>query len=119
MTSPGHVVLFRFPQADQQRGKLRPALVLTRLPSDYPDWLVCMISSQLRHEVPDLDEIIRPDEPDFESSGLRMESLIRVTRLAVVEEDALLGSIGKVAPTRLHGIRDRLAAWLSPHPENR
>lgn len=49
MKQTGQVVLFRFPHADLQEGKLRPAILLGRLPGEHDDWLVCMISSQLRH----------------------------------------------------------------------
>jgi len=47
----GQVVLFRFPQADQAAGKLRPALVLRQAPGRHNDWLVCMISLQLDAEI--------------------------------------------------------------------
>ena len=47
MISAGQVVLFKFPQTDQKEVKLRPALVLRKLPGIFNDWLVCMISSQL------------------------------------------------------------------------
>jgi len=53
MISEGQVVLFRFPQTDQTAGKLRPALVLRRLPGQRNDWLICMISSNLYQEVPE------------------------------------------------------------------
>lgn len=53
MISEGDIVLFRFPQSDLQGGKLRPALLLKKIPSQYDDWLVCMISSQLRHRIED------------------------------------------------------------------
>ena len=56
MTHPGQIVLFPFPQTDQITGKLRPALVLRRLPGPHEDWLICLISSQLRHEVPGVEE---------------------------------------------------------------
>ena len=58
MISEGQIVLFRFPQTDQQSGKLRPALVVRKLPGRYEDWLVCMISSQLNQEVTGFDETI-------------------------------------------------------------
>ncbi len=45
MISEGQIVLFRFPQTDQQAGKLRPALVVRKLPGRYEDWLISMISS--------------------------------------------------------------------------
>jgi mRNA interferase MazF len=34
----GQIVLFRFPLTDQIPGKLRPALVLRKLPGTYDDW---------------------------------------------------------------------------------
>jgi hypothetical protein len=48
MISEGQIVLFRFPKTDQTIGKLRPALVLRRLPGQHHDWLICMISSNLK-----------------------------------------------------------------------
>jgi len=53
MIQEGQVVLFKFPQADQTLGNLRPALVIRKLPSLHDDWLICMISSQLSQQVPE------------------------------------------------------------------
>ena len=50
MIAEGQIFLFKFPQTDQQEGKLRPALVLRELPGKYNDWLICMISSQLHQK---------------------------------------------------------------------
>jgi mRNA interferase MazF len=65
----GQVVLFRFPQTDLEEGTLRPALLLGRLPGAYDDWLICMISSQIRHHVQGFDEIIQDTDADFAGSG--------------------------------------------------
>jgi mRNA interferase MazF len=70
MKQAGQVVLFRFPQTDMRQAKLRPALLLGKLPGAHDDWLICMVSSQLRHAVGDFDEIIRENAPDFAASGL-------------------------------------------------
>ena len=59
MKQAGQVVLFRFPRTDLEEGKFRPALLLGRLPGEYDDWLLCMISSQVRHRVAGFDEVIR------------------------------------------------------------
>ena len=109
----GQISLIRFPQTDLAVGKLRPVLVLRRLPGKHKDWLICMISSQLRHQVEELDEIIQADEPDFISSGLKVTSLIRVGRLAVVDESLLLGSIGELSEVRVQKIKHRLGRWLA------
>ena len=106
------VVLFRFPQTNQTIGKLRPALVIRKVPGPHKDWLICVISSQLSQEVPDFDEIISEKDDDFVSSGLKQTSLLRIARLAVVDQNILLGAIGKICPVRLERIKKNLSVWL-------
>lgn len=115
MKQAGQVGLFKFPQSDLAEGKLRPALLIAKLPGEFDDWLICMISSQLRHEVPGFDEIVRPEDPDFGSSGLKVASLVRVGRLAAVSGDILLGTIGEISSERLERVKVRLADWLAGH----
>ncbi len=113
MKHTGQVVMFRFPQTDLEEGKLRPALLLGRLPGEYDDWLICMISSQIRHYIPGFDEVIQETDSDFAESGLKLTSVIRVGRLAVVEGEILLGAIGQIDSERLQRIKSRLAEWLT------
>ena len=112
MIGEGQIVLFRFPQTDQISAKLRPALVLRRLPGQFEDWLICMISSQLGQEIFGFDERVAVSDPDFISSGLRVASVIRIARLAVVEEAVLRGAMGKVAPERVARIKSKLGQWI-------
>lgn len=112
MIAEGQIVLFRFPQTDQQAGKLRPALAIRKLPGKYNDWLICMISSYLGHEVPGFDDIITPDDPDFKGSGLKLTSLVRIGRLAVVSDEILIGKIGQIDAQRLSRIKQRLSKWI-------
>ena len=112
MKQAGQVVLFRFPHTDLQEGKLRPALLLGKLPGGYDDWLICMVSSQIQHALTDFDEIIQEGDSDFAVSGLKVSSVVRVGRLAVVEGEILLGAIGQVTSDRLRRIKSRLAEWL-------
>ena len=113
MKKAGQIALFRFPRADLIRGKLRPALLIGKLPGPYDDWLICMVSSQLRHHVDGFDEIVHKGDTDFPHSGLKSPSVIRVGRLAVVEEGMLFGSIGEISPERLRRIKAKLADWLT------
>ena len=110
---PGQVVLFEFPNTDLIKGKLRPALLITPVPDAYPDWLICMISSKLHH-LADLDSIIKETDTDFSSSGLKVESIVRVTRLAVVSENIFIGSLGEVSESRLKSIKEKISAWILP-----
>jgi len=112
MIREGHVVLFRFPQTDQTVGKLRPALVIQKLPGVHDDWLICMISSQLSQQISDFDEIVNDKDIDFKQSGLKTSSVIRISRLAVVNRTVLLGSVGSISTERLDLIKNRLSNWI-------
>jgi len=112
MRKPGQIVLFRFPQTDQFGAKIRPALLIGRLPGAFNDWLLCMISSQLRHHVQDFDEIVHENSEDFAASGLKASSLVKVGRLAVVDETIMMGAVGEIGPERMKRIKSRLANWI-------
>ena len=112
MISEGQIFLLRFPQTDLQNGKLRPVLVLRKLPTRYNDWLICMISSRLDQNTAEFDEILTQDNPDFSGSGLKIPSVIRMCRLAVVDSAILLGKIGQIDNSRLLRIKQRLSQWI-------
>jgi mRNA interferase MazF len=82
MISEGDIFLFKFPLTNQSTGKHRPAVLLKKIPGQISDWLVCMVSSRLHHEVQGVDMAVRADEEIFAQTGFRKDSLIRVTRLA-------------------------------------
>ena len=103
----GEVVLTPIPQADGLI-KNRPVILLRELPP-YKDFLVCGVSTQLNKEVRGFDELISPGDDDFESSGLRTASLMRMGFLAVLPSRKIVGSIGSISQTR----RKRLLTTLS------
>jgi len=112
MIQEGQIVLFRFPKTDMAEGKLRPALVIRKLPGPHDDWLVCMISSQVDRAIDEFDEVISTNDSDFANSGLKTESVIRLSRLAAVERKVLVGALGRIGSERLNRIRESLSAWL-------
>ncbi len=113
MKKAGQVVVFRFPQTDLEEDKIRPALLLGRLPGEHDDWLICMISSQTRQYISGFDEIIEDSSEDFKQSGLKVTSVVRVGRLAVVSAEMLLGAIGEISGDRLNRVKKNLSNWLS------
>ena len=108
----GQIVLCRFPQTDFAPGKRRPALLLLQLPSDYNDWLVCMMSTKVEHAIPGVDELITFADLDFTQSGLKEDTLIRLTRLAAVTDLLFTGTIGQIDPKRLTRLKKNLARWI-------
>ena len=116
---PGVISLVSFPRSDLQRGKYRPVILLSRMPGPFPDWLICAITSQLRHEVKGWDEKIEAEHDDFRSSGLKVPSLVRIGKLATVEEGVLEGVLGEVSCERLvrilHKLRGHLEKEIAEH----
>jgi mRNA interferase MazF len=43
---------------------------------------------------------------------LKLESVIRVGRLAVIGGDLLLGEVGKISSERIKQIKNNLADWI-------
>lgn len=69
MISEGDILLFRFPQSDLGAGKLRPALLLKEISGEFDDWLVCMISTQTRHQISGLEVVLPETMLGFEKNG--------------------------------------------------
>ena len=112
MKQPGQIVTFHFPQTDRTIGKPRPALLVAKTPGPFDDWLLCMVSAELKQAVAHFDELILPGDSDFAQSGLRRPSLLRLARVSVVSSRVLIGAIGTVAPDRLRRIRQKIADWI-------
>ena len=118
MLQDGQIVLVRFPYGGRSRSKLRPALVIRRVPGRYDDWLICLISSNLHPELPGFDHLIRESDEDFDISGLKTASLIRISRLATVEQKLFVGTIGKISDQRLRAIKGSLSRWILESPRS-
>ncbi len=71
MKQLGQIVTFQFPQTDLLPGKPRPALLVARTPGQFDDWLLCMVSTELRQAISDFDELVLPTDADFVQTGLR------------------------------------------------
>ena len=106
----GDVILTPIPQADGSV-KNRPAVVLREMPR-YHDLLVCGVSTQIHQRVEGFDEIVSPGDPDFSSSGLLSESLIRLGFLAVLPRKSIAGSIGAISSELHKRLLKRLSDYL-------
>ncbi len=89
--SEGDVVLTPLPQADG-RPKIRPAIVLRRMPP-FGDLLLCGVSAQVQNEVIGFDQPIKSTDADFLTSGLKAPSLIRLGFLATLPVSNLFGGM--------------------------
>lgn len=106
----GAIVLTYLPQADG-RTKLRPALLLrTMLP--FHDFLVCGISSQLHLGVNGFDTWLMPNDSNFQQTGLKQASIVRLGFLAVLPRNKIVGTIGNITPEQHCRLLQRLCQYL-------
>src|SRR5699024_8516375 len=108
----GHIALMPFPFTDLSHSKRRPVLLLRQLRRDWDDWLVCMISSQLHQCHAGLDWIVHETDQEFIETGLKTDSVSRLSRLAVIDGGLLIGRLGHLTDQRLNELRQRLGHWL-------
>ncbi len=109
MREAGQVAIMPFPTVGLAVGKPRPVVLIASVPGPHDDWLICMMSTQLQHAQAGFDEVIDTTAADFQGAGVKVSSVIRVARLAVVPADMLVGTIGKIGADRLQRIRQTLA----------
>lgn len=107
----GEVVLAALHQSDGKT-KLRPVLILRKLPGQFNDFLVCGISTQLHQMIKDFDELISEKDFDFKMSGIIKESIIRLSFLAVTSANIIAGTIGRISEQRHQKLLQRLSNYL-------
>jgi len=89
----GKIVMVPFPFTDLTAVKLRPALVLYEGDKDV---ITAFISSKIPSELSDVDVLIAKNHSGFRSSGLKVDSVIKLDKIATVLKDLILGEIGEI-----------------------
>lgn len=89
----GKIVLVPFPFTDLTTAKLRPALVLYE---GEKDAVLAFISSKIPVEVSEVDILITKDNPGFIKSGLKVDSVIKLDKIATVLKELIMGELGEL-----------------------
>ena len=90
----GKIVLIHFPFTDLTSTKLRPALVLYEGEKDV---VVAFISSRIAKAKP-TDVVIDKNHSEFKQTGLKLESSLKLDKIATLSKELILGEIGEVGP---------------------
>jgi mRNA interferase MazF len=102
--SKGDIVLLPFPFTDLSGLKNRPALILVDGESDIT---VSFITTQLKWQE-DFDIKIEPTL----TNGLKRTSLVRLSKLATIDKDLVLGELGKLSQDELNNVDRSLVRIL-------
>jgi mRNA interferase MazF len=89
----GDIILIPFPFTDMSGGKTRPALVLV---DDVYDVTVAFITSKIvKKEADDVELIPMP------LNGLKLESYVKLNKIATLEKQLSLGKLGELTPAEI------------------
>lgn len=101
------IVKLTFPFADNyNKGKPRPALVITPSFGKHNQLIVAYITSNLE-DILETDVVIDLKENDFNLTGLRSTSLVKLHRLITVTPSQL-GIVGTLPKTRIIEVKEKL-----------
>ena len=89
----GKIVLVPFPFTDLTAAKLRPALVIYEGEKDV---VLSFISSKIPLNSSNVDIILRKSHSGFKKSGLKLESVIKLDKIATVLKDLIIGELGEL-----------------------
>ncbi len=89
----GKIVLIPFPFTDLTATKLRPALVLYEGDRDI---VLAFISSKIRAGAESTGIMVTASHAGFPESGLKVDSVIRLDKIATVLKDLMIGELGEL-----------------------
>ena len=110
----GSVVLVSYPFTDLSTAKVRPALVVTSnlLLPRVEDVLCLFISSVIPGALLPTDFVLEPSHPAFPATGLRLRSVFRTHKLALLHQSLVLRKLGELEETLMREIDSRLQVAL-------
>ncbi len=103
----GDIILISFPYTDLTGVKIRPAVILMETEQDVT---VAFVTSQLKWQT-QFDMVLNPS---FEN-GLKSNSLIRLTKLATIDKQLVLGELGKLSLIQTALMNSQLIMLLKLH----
>jgi len=89
----GKIVLVSFPFTDLTAAKLRPALVIYEGEKDV---IMAFISSKVSPELSEVDVLITKKQASFRKAGLKVDSVIKLDKIATVLKDLIVGELGEL-----------------------
>ena len=96
MFKKGIIVLIPFPFTDLSSSKVRPALIISSNKISGDDIIVAFISSKKITKLQKTDVFITRNTQDFDKTGLKVDSIIKINKIATLDKKIILGELGEV-----------------------
>ncbi len=104
----GKVVLIPFPFDDLSTAKVRPAVCLTNPIGPHQQVILAFISSQIPTDLLQTDLVLDSKLDDFETTGLRVSSTLRIHRLMTATTGLIRRELGELSTQRQVEVVEKL-----------
>ena len=94
----GKVVLVPFPFDDLTAQKVRPAVCLTKPLGSHHHVVLAFITSKIPNDLLETDVVLDSKSVDFDLTGLRVSSTLRLHRLMTVTTALIKRELGELSP---------------------
>ena len=101
------IVLVPFPFDDLSSTKVRPAVCLTNEIRPYGHVVLAFITSNISNPAA-TDLVIQTSDPDFQRTGLKVASTVRLHRLMTVSTSIFLRRLGDLSPIHITAVENNL-----------
>ena len=102
------VVLVPFPFDDLSSSKVRPAVCLTEPIGQFRHVVLAFITSKIPEELLETDILIAASDDDFEISGLRVSSALRLHRMMTATVSIIQRELGQLSVGKQEVLKNRL-----------
>ncbi len=99
----GDIIIVSFPFANLISYKARPAVVIAETPDEYKDVLVSLITSVIPQQLNSLQIKLTSDR----TNNLKVDSVIKVYRIATIENNKIIAVIGKLNKEQLKEFKEK------------
>ncbi len=93
----GDIVVVNYPFSNLFQTKIRPAVVVTITNDKHKDVVLCLISSVVPNKLNQREILLHPNAVN----NLRATSVIKVYRVATVQQSKIISKIGKLSTKEL------------------
>src|SRR3989344_6689053 len=111
MFEKGTVVLVPFPYTDLSAQKVRPAVILSRKNTG-GDVTVAFISSRVLRKAHIFDIVINSTNAGFNNTGLKINSVIKVNKLATLDKKITLGELSTLDTSTREAVDRKLKLFF-------
>lgn len=105
----GTVILTPFPFTDLSGTKVRPALVVSSSARKGSDLIIAFISSVYNpSQLQPTDFPLIAGSSDFDLSGLKTNSILKLDKLATIDRKIIIGELGNLSTSTMKAVLDKI-----------